>query len=122
MFKVLIVDDARLMRNIIKNTILEFFQDAQILEAKDGIEAVQVYQTEKPDLVTMDITMEQKNGMESAKEILKIDKNAKIIIVTSLGQEKMLQECVELGVRDYIVKPFSKERVVAAVSNSLNIR
>ncbi|HDQ46324.1 MAG TPA: response regulator [bacterium] len=122
MFKVLIVDDAKLMRNIIKNTILENFKNVNVIEAKDGMEAIDIYRSEKPDLVTMDITMEQKNGVDSAKEIYKINKKAKIVMVTSLGQEKILQECLKMGVSDYIVKPFTKERIVTMLSNSLNVR
>ncbi|MBN2028915.1 response regulator [bacterium] len=120
MFKMLIVDDAKLMRNIIKNTIFECFQNMKIIEAEDGTQAVEIYQNEKPDLVTMDITMEHKNGLEAAKEILDIDKNAKIVMVTSLGQERMLRECVQLGIRDYIVKPFTKERIHSSISHALD--
>lgn len=117
MIKVLIADDATIMRNILKKTINEHYEDFTILEARDGQEAVDLYRGEKPDLVTMDITMERKNGLDAAKEILQMDKQAKIIIVTSLGQEKMLNECVQAGVRDYIVKPFSKERILSSISN-----
>lgn len=120
MIKVLIADDATIMRNILKNTITEQYRNFTLLEARDGQEAVDLYKKEKPDLVTMDITMERKNGLDAAKEILQIDKHAKIIIVTSLGQEKMLNECVQAGVRDYIVKPFSKERILSSVSNILD--
>ena len=119
MTKVLIADDAKIMRNILKNTITEAYADFQILEARDGQDAVDLYKEEKPDLVTMDITMERKNGMDAAKEILQMDKNAKIVMVTSLGQEKMLRECVQAGVRDYIVKPFSKERILCSIANIL---
>ena len=122
MTKVLIADDAKIMRNILKNTITEAYADFQILEARDGQDAVNLYKKEKPDLVTMDITMERMNGMDAAKEILQMDKNAKIVMVTSLGQEKMLQECVQAGVRDYIVKPFSKERILCSIANVLDCR
>lgn len=119
MITVLIVDDAKLMRNILKRTILEGFDDCRIVEAKNGQDAIELYKKEKPNLVTMDITMEQKNGLEAAMEILEIDKDAKIVIVTSIGQEKMLSKCVREGVRDYIVKPFSKERILSSISNAL---
>jgi len=118
MGKIMIVDDARLMRNIIRNALLEN-GDFKILEATNGKEAVELYKTEQPDLVTMDITMEEKNGVQAAREILEFDPNAKIIMVTSLGQEKLLQECVEAGVSDYIVKPFTKERITSSVINSI---
>ncbi|MBN1782473.1 response regulator [bacterium] len=118
MGKIMIVDDARLMRNIIRNALNEN-EEYKIVEATNGKEAVELYKREQPDIVTMDITMEEKNGVEAAKEILEYDANAKIIMVTSLGQEKLLQECVEAGVSDYIVKPFTKERIMSSVSNSL---
>ncbi len=119
MIKVLVVDDARIMRNILKKTIKEKFDDIHIIEARDGQDAIDLFKKEQPHLVTMDITMERKNGLDAAKEILKIDNNAKIIMVTSLGQEKMLSECVQVGVRDYIVKPFSKERILSSISTAL---
>jgi two-component system chemotaxis response regulator CheY len=119
MIKVLVVDDAKIMRNILKKTITERYSDFHIIEARDGHDAIDLYKKEKPSLVTMDITMERKNGLDAAKEILEIDKNAKIVMVTSLGQEKMLSECVRVGVRDYIVKPFSKERILSSISTAL---
>jgi two-component system, chemotaxis family, chemotaxis protein CheY len=119
MGKILIVDDAKLMRNIIRNILTEAASH-KILEAENGREAVARYKAERPDIVTMDITMEEQNGVEAAKEILAFDKNARIIMVTSLGQEKLLQECIKAGVSDYIVKPFSKERILASVINSLD--
>ncbi|MFC1569488.1 response regulator [bacterium] len=119
MGKIMIVDDARLMRNIIRTALLEN-GDYKIVEAINGQDAVELYKKEQPDIVTMDITMEVKNGVEAAKEILEYDPNAKIIMVTSLGQEKLLKECVEAGVSDYIVKPFSKERITSSITNSLN--
>ena len=120
MIKVLVVDDARIMRNILKKTIKEKFNDFHIIEAKDGQDAIDLFKKEQPHLITMDITMERKNGLDAAREILKIDNNAKIIMVTSLGQEKMLSECVQVGVRDYIVKPFSKERILSSISTALD--
>jgi two-component system chemotaxis response regulator CheY len=119
MGKILIVDDAKLMRNIIR-TALQENGNFKIVEAQNGKDAVILYKKEKPDIVTMDITMEEKNGVDAAKEILEFDPDAKIIMVTSLGQEKLLQECVKAGVSDYIVKPFSKERITSSVLNSLS--
>ena len=116
---IMIVDDARLMRNIIKNTLNEKAEH-QILEAENGNRAVELYKENRPDIVTMDITMEEKNGVEAAREILEFDPDAKIIMVTSLGQEKLLQECIEAGVSDYIVKPFTMDRIISSVDNTLN--
>ena len=113
--KVLIVDDAKLMRSMIRNALKDV-PDIVLLEASNGEEAVQLYYSTKPDVVTMDITMDLKNGVEAAKDILKSDPGAKIIMVTALGQEEMLKDCISAGVQDFIVKPFSAERIKAAVS------
>ncbi|MBN2028914.1 response regulator [bacterium] len=119
MKKLLIVDDAKLMRNILKKILLED-QGYIIFEAENGEEAVQIYKTNQPDLVTMDLIMGQKNGLEAAIDILAFDRHAKIIMVTSLGQEKLIQDCIKAGVKDFIVKPFTRERVQNAVSRILD--
>ena len=118
--KVLIVDDAKLMRTIIKTT-LKGLTDFTFFEAENGNDAVELYKATNPDLVTMDITMDFKNGVEAAAEIKQLDPDAKIIMVTAMGQEKMLKECIAIGVSDFIVKPFDKERIVAAVKNVLKL-
>lgn len=115
---VLVVDDAQVMRNIIKKTIIEA-NDYNLFEAKNGQEAVEIYKKNSPDLVTMDITMDVKNGVEAAQEILKIDSNARIIMVTALGQEKLLSKCIDMGIKDYIMKPFTKERILSAINKAL---
>ena len=120
MSKILIVDDAALMRTMIKNALLNDEKKKHIiLEAKNGEESVELYRVTKPDIVTMDITMDIKNGVEAAKDILAYDKNAKIIMITALGQEEYLKECIGAGVKDFIVKPFTKERVVSSVNKVL---
>lgn len=118
--KILIVDDAKLMRGMIKNALSKV-PDLMILEASNGEDGVQLFHATQPDLVTMDITMDLKNGVDAAKEILKSDPKAKIIMVTALGQENLLKECIAAGVQDFIVKPFSAERIQAAVSKVLGI-
>ena len=118
MSKILIVDDAKLMRNMIKNMITQK-EGHKFIEASNGEDAVMVYKAIKPDLVTMDITMDIKNGVDATKEILKHDPEAKIIIITALGQEGFLKDCVKLGVKDFIVNPFSKERVTSAINSIL---
>jgi two-component system chemotaxis response regulator CheY len=119
MKKILIADDAKLMRDIIKHVLNEI-GDNEIISARNGNEAVEMYKQHRPDVVTMDITMESKTGLEAIREIIACDRNAKIIVVTSLGQEKLLNACLAAGARDYIIKPFSKERIRAAVHNALN--
>lgn len=115
---ILIVDDARVMRNIIKNTIAET-NKYNLFEAKNGQEAIELYKENSPDLVTMDITMDIKNGVEAAEEILKIDPDARIIMVTALGQEKLLSKCIDMGIKDYIMKPFTKDRILSAITKAL---
>jgi two-component system chemotaxis response regulator CheY len=119
--KIMIVDDAKLMRGLIKKA-LSAIPEVLLLEAENGAEGVELYKATKPDLVTMDITMDYKNGVEAAREILQTDPSAKIIMVTALGQENLLKESVDLGVKDFIVKPFSQERLLAAVGKVLNLK
>jgi len=118
MSKILIVDDAALMRTMIKNALKED-KEHVFLEARNGDESVELYKATKPDVVTMDITMDIKNGVEAARDILAHDKKARIIMITALGQEEYLKECIGAGVKDFIVKPFTKERVVSSVNKVL---
>jgi two-component system, chemotaxis family, chemotaxis protein CheY len=112
--KILIVDDTRLMRNIIRDA-LTHVDNFEFFEAANGREAVDSYFHNKPDLVTMDITMDLKDGVEATKEILDLDRDAKIIMITALSQQKLLKDCITAGVRDYVVKPFTQERLSTAV-------
>jgi two-component system, chemotaxis family, chemotaxis protein CheY len=119
MKKILIVDDAMLMRNIIKSCLPD--NEFMVLEASDGQAAVDLYKQKRPDVVTMDITMDRKDGVDAAREIMEFDTDAHVIMVTSLGQEKLLRECFKAGVRDYLVKPFTRERVKSAVTKALQM-
>lgn len=117
--KILIADDARLMRNIIKS-VLVMEENIEILEARNGYEAIQQYKEHNPDVVTMDITMDEMNGLDATRGIIEIDPGACIIIITSLGQEKLLNECLNAGAKDYIVKPFTKARVRSAILKAMD--
>ncbi|MFC1569489.1 response regulator [bacterium] len=119
MQKILIADDAKLMRDIIQRVILEL-DNFEIVIAQDGNEAVELYKKHKPNVVTMDITMHKKNGLEATQEIMKFDPNAKIIIITSLGQEQLLNACLTSGARDFIIKPFNKDRIKSAIQNAMS--
>lgn len=116
--KILIVDDAAFMRMMIKDTLKKNGYD-NILEASDGEIAVQTYKTEKPDLVLMDITMPNKNGLEALKEIKELDPNSKIVMCSAMGQESMVVEAIRSGAKDFIVKPFKAERVLKTVQGIL---
>ncbi len=116
--RVLVVDDANFMRMVVKDTLTpRGFEIAG--EAANGAEAVARYRQLKPDVVTMDITMKVKDGLEAARDILSADPDARIVMVTALGQEKMLLDSIALGVRDFVVKPFTPERIVSAVEKAL---
>lgn len=112
--KVLIVDDALFMRNLLGD-ILERNGFQVVAQATNGEEAVELYREHKPDLVTMDIVMPLKSGIEALGEIITEDPEARIIMCSALGQETLVLEAVQGGARDFIVKPFKEERVVEVV-------
>lgn len=113
--KILIVDDSAFMRSIIKNTLGQN-GISDIVEAVDGSDAIIKYDENKPDLVFMDIMMPNKTGLEALKEIMTKDPNAKIIMCTSVGQEKVIQEAVETGATDFVTKPFKPEDIKEVLS------
>ncbi len=117
--RILIVDDANFMRMVVKDTLVPCGFEI-VGEATNGNEAVAKYQQLRPDLVTMDITMKEKDGVAAAREILAKDPGARIVMVTALGQERMLMDCLTLGVKDFVIKPFEAERMVSAVRKALS--
>lgn len=119
MAKVLIVDDAKFMRTLVKDALVPNGHEI-VGEAENGNEAVDLYKKLSPDLVTMDITMREKDGIEAAEDILKFDPQAKIIMVTALGQENLLTKAIKLGVKDFVVKPFPPERLQKAAEKALS--
>ena len=114
MDKVLIVDDAAFMRMMIKD-ILEKNSFEIVGEANNGIVAVDLYKKEKPDVVTMDITMPDMDGIEAVKQIKAYDPNAKIVMCSAMGQQSMVMEAIRAGAKDFIVKPFQADRVLEAI-------
>ena len=119
MARILIVDDAKFMRitltNILKNA------DHEIVgEAENGREAVVLYRQLRPDLVTMDITMPEMSGLDAVKEIKKDFNDAKIIMCSAMGQQKMVVDAIEEGAKDFIVKPFDGSQVIDSVSRVLS--
>ncbi|KAB2335540.1 response regulator [Bacillus mesophilum] len=119
MAKILIVDDAKFMRLTLSN-ILKKAQHEIVGEAETGIEAINLYRTLQPDLVTLDITMPEMSGLEAMREIKKEFPSAKIIMCSAMGQQKMIVEAIESGAKDFIVKPFDESRVLDAVERVLN--
>jgi len=114
MARVLIVDDAAFMRMMIKD-ILEKNGFQVVGEANNGIKAVELYKKEKPDVVTMDITMPDMDGIDAVKEIKAFDPAAKIIMCSAMGQQTMVMDAIKAGARDFIVKPFQPDRVLEAI-------
>jgi two-component system chemotaxis response regulator CheY len=119
MTKVMIVDDAGFMRNMLKNIVIEAGFEV-VCEAKDGLEAVKLYTQYHPDLVTMDITMPEMDGLEAVMSILKVYPDAKIIMCSALGQQKKVLDAIRAGAKDFLVKPFERERVIESMLSVLN--
>lgn len=112
--KVLIIDDTAFMRMTLRN-ILEKNGYEVVAEAEDGIQAVEKYLQIKPDLVTMDITMPNMDGITAIKKIMAEDPNARIVVVSAMGQKALVIEALNSGAKDFIVKPFQPERIVEAL-------
>ncbi|MCR5460176.1 MAG: response regulator [Acetatifactor sp.] len=115
---VLICDDAAFMRMMIRD-ILTKNGFVVAGEAENGIKAIEKYQETHPDLVLMDITMPEMDGIQALKEIKKINENAKIVMCSAMGQQAMVIESIQAGARDFIVKPFQADRVIEAVRKVL---
>lgn len=111
---VLVVDDAAFMRIKLKD-ILEKNGYEVIAEAQNGVEAVARYKEKNPDIVTMDITMPEKDGVEALKEIKEFDPNAIVLMCSAMGQQTMVMDAIRAGAKDFIVKPFDTERVIKAL-------
>lgn len=118
MAKILIVDDASFMRSSLKY-ILETVGHTIIGMAKTGNEAIRLYKDLKPDLVTLDILMKDMDGMTALKEIMKIDPNARIIMITAIGQEEKQKEAKKLGAIGYIRKPFKHIDIISNINEAL---
>ena len=116
MAKILVVDDAAFMRKVIRDTLTKNGY-TDIYEAVDGANAVERYDELHPDLVLMDITMPNMDGLEALKAIRAKDSNANVVMCTAMGQEAMVVEAVQAGTNDFIVKPFKEDRLIKTVSS-----
>jgi two-component system chemotaxis response regulator CheY len=116
--KVLIVDDAAFMRMMIKNIITKSGYEV-VGEAENAGIAVDLYKELKPDLVTMDITMPEMDGISGVKALRSIDPKVNIIMVSAMGQQAMVMEAIQAGAKDFIVKPFQQERILQAMERVL---
>ncbi|MDD2480759.1 MAG: response regulator [Lutispora sp.] len=115
---ILIVDDAAFMRMMIKD-VLSKNGFTIVGEAENGAKAVEKYKELNPELVIMDITMPEVDGIQAVKEIKKINPLAKIIMCSAMGQQAMVIEAIQAGAKDFIVKPFQAERIIEAVKKVL---
>jgi two-component system chemotaxis response regulator CheY len=116
--RVLIADDASFMRQMIRE-IIEPEGYEVVGEATNGIEAVEQFESLHPDIVTMDIVMPKRSGIDAVKGILAKHPDAKIVMCSALGQETLVMEALQAGARDFIVKPFKPDSVISTLSKIL---
>lgn len=117
MAKILVVDDAAFMRLRVVKLLAEAGHD--VVEAENGRLALEAYKRDRPDAVLMDITMPEMDGLEALEEIRKVDPEARIAMLTAMGQQSIVLDAIKRGARDFVVKPFAPDRVLAAVSKLL---
>ena len=121
MARVLIVDDAQFMRMMLKNILTQNGYEV-VGEAANGKEGIAKYSELKPDIVTLDITMPEMDGVTALKEIKALDGSAKVIMCSAMGQQAMVVDAIKAGAIDFVVKPFQPERVMEALNKALGIK
>ena len=112
--RVMIVDDALFMRNMLKDICARAGFEV-VAEADNGEVALDLYREHRPELVTMDIVMPRRSGIEALQDIMAEDPQARVVMVSALGQDSLVLEAVEAGARDFIVKPFKEEKVIDVI-------
>lgn len=115
--KILIVDDAKFMRVRCARILSE--QGFDVIEAENGIQAVEKYQIESPDAVLMDISMPEMDGLHALRAIRELDPSARVAMLTAMGQQNVVIEAIKAGAKDFIVKPFEPERVLNSLGKLL---
>jgi two-component system chemotaxis response regulator CheY len=118
MARIMVVDDAAFLRMMLKNILAQLGHEI-VAEAANGEEAIRTYKQFKPDLVTMDITMPDMDGIKVVEEIISFDPHAKIIMCSAMGSQNMVLDAIKVGAKDFIVKPFQNNRVMEAVTKVL---
>jgi two-component system chemotaxis response regulator CheY len=116
--RILVVDDAAFMRMMIRDILTKNGYEV-CGEANDGSQAIEKFKEVKPDLITMDITMPEMDGITALKEIKKLDPNAKVVMCSAMGQQAMVIDAIQAGAKDFIVKPFQPDRVIEAIKKTL---
>ena len=114
---IMVVDDAAFMRMRCKKLLTQSGYD--VVEANTGAQAVEMYRESRPDMVLLDITMPDMDGLAALKEIKKIDPDAKVAMVTAMGQQSIVTDALKAGAQDFVIKPFEPDRVLAAVRKIL---
>ena len=114
MARVLLVDDAAFMRMRCARLLQE--EGHEVIEAANGREAIDIYQEQRPDAVLMDITMPEMDGLDALRAIKATDPEARVAMLTAMGQQAIVIEAIRAGARDFVVKPFERERVLAAIA------
>lgn len=114
-----IVDDAVFMRTIIRKMIEQVDEYKVLGEASNGRDAIEAAAKYQPDIMTLDITMPELDGIQAVPEILKVSPNTRIIMVSAMGQQSMVIEAIKMGAKDFVIKPFEKSRVYQAIKNVL---
>ena len=114
MARIMVVDDAAFMRMRCKKLLVQLGHE--VTEAATGSQAVEAYKKNPPDMVLLDITMPDMDGITALKEIREFDPNARVAMVTAMGQQSMVIEALKAGVRDFVIKPFDQDRVLAAIN------
>jgi two-component system chemotaxis response regulator CheY len=117
--KILIADDGEFLR--VRTARMLAVEGFSVAEADNGVKAVELFQTEKPDVVLLDLGMPEKDGLTALKEILALKPDAKIVMLASLGQETLVLQAIRAGAKDYVVKPFEQERILGVIHKMLGI-
>ena len=118
MARVLVVDDAAFMRKMVSDALAKGGHEV-IGQAGNGVEALEQFRELRPDLMTLDITMPEKDGIATLKDVMELDPGAKVIMCSALGQESKVLESIKLGAKDFVVKPCQADRVLEAVGKAL---
>ena len=118
MARVLVVDDAVFMRKVVSDALAKGGHEV-IGEAANGQEAVDQFQSLKPEVMTLDITMPEKDGLTALREIIAMDPQARVVMCSALGQETKVLEAIKAGAKDFVVKPFQPDRVLSAIAKAV---
>ncbi|MEA2443911.1 MAG: two-component system, chemotaxis family, chemotaxis protein CheY [Thermoleophilales bacterium] len=118
MARVLVVDDAVFMRKVVSDALATGGHEV-IGEAANGQEAVDQFQSLKPEVMTLDITMPEKDGLTALREIIAMDPQARVVMCSALGQETKVLEAIKAGAKDFVVKPFQPDRVLSAIEKAV---